>query len=1030
MATYNNYTIVAGENLYVYPADEANDITVLSGGHLFVSGAGGEVNVAVVSGGAVASSWNNGALIDTTVESGGALYAGTYGTASDTTVKTGARVLGFRYVGAEDQTLELLSGNEVQCEFSSAVVSSTWRGYVGGDGHVIAITVRAGGDLYVYGSADDTVVESLGQLFVSGAGEAVNTVISGGAVASSWNNGALIDTTVESGGALYAAANGKASNTTVKTGARVLGFRYVGAEDQTLELLSDNEVQCEFSSAVVSSTWRGNVGGDGHVTAIKVERGGDLYVYGSADDTVVESLGQLFVSGAGEATNTLISKGAVASSWNNGALIDTTVESDGALYAAANGTASNTTVKNGARVLGFRYVGAEDQTLARLYDNEVQCEFSSAVVSSTWRGYVGGEGHVTAITVKKGGELYVYGSADDTVVESLGQIFVSGAGKANNTLISKGAVASSWNNGALIDTTVESDGALYAGANGTASNTTVKNGARVLGFRYVGAVDQTLALLSDNEVECEFSSAVVSSTWRGNVGNEGHVTAITVKKGGELYVYGSADATVVESQGKIFVSGGGEANNTLISKGAVASSWNGGTLKNTTIQSGGALYVGTYGSAADTTILQGGALYINNKHLGGMQIATGAVVSAAKNSLIVFDLEHRAATDTALVNDLSLIQGAPSYSITVADTQSGGVYALAEGAAGFDKTVSIRNTAGAGGNLDVGESITVGDLTCALNLDSGLLTLTVTGGSIETAVRGDLNGDGRADIVMTIDQSTHPADGSTGAWLIQSDQTAAWGDLSQRNSGWSIFGIGVTTAGKTTCDVYVKSADNVIGAWVTNDAGAVTGWETVGQFDATTQVLGLGDFNGDGQTDLLLRNTNGAVGCYFTSGDKLGWNYFQSLGDEWTVSAVGDLNGDGRDDVVLKHEAGFAGSWLTQSDYTMSWADLDTLPAGFEIVGCGDFDGDGVDDVLLRNMNYYGAWIVEDGSVSSWMGLGDLGSIAVEQIADFDGDGIDDLRIRTAAGDLGTQLVKGADTLEWKYYGSVGPEWSTSLAAI
>ena len=26
--------------------------------------------------------------------------------------------------------------------------------------------------------------------------------------------------------------------------------------------------------------------------------------------------------------------------------------------------------------------------------------------------------------------------------------------------------------------------------------------------------------------------------------------------------------------------------------------------------------------------------------------------------------------------------------------------------------------------------------------------------------------------------------------------------------------------------------------------------------------------------------------------------------------------------------------------------------------------------------------------------------------------------------------LKGADTLEWKYYGSVGPEWSTALTAI
>ena len=283
---------------------------------------------------------------------------------------------------------------------------------------------------------------------------------------------------------------------------------------------------------------------------------------------------------------------------------------------------------------------------------------------------------------------------------------------------------------------------------------------------------------------------------------------------------------------------------------------------------------------------------------------------------------------------------------------------------------------------------------------------------------------------MTITEAGHGAEGATGAWLIQEDQTAAWGDLSQRNAGWSIFGTGLTAVGKTTNDVYVKSAENVVGAWVTDDAGAVAGWQTVGEFDATTQVLGLGDFNGDGQSDLLLRNTNGAVGCYFTSGDVTGWNYFQSLGDEWKIAAVGDLNGDGRSDVVLKHDAGFAGSWLTQSDYTMAWADLDTLPEGFVIAGCGDFDGDGTDDVLLKSGTYYGAWIVQDGNAKAWMGLGGLGSVAVEQISDFDADGIDDLRVRTTAGDLGAQLVKGEDTLVWKYYGSVGPEWSTSLAAI
>ncbi|MBR4665883.1 MAG: FG-GAP repeat protein, partial [Lentisphaeria bacterium] len=300
----------------------------------------------------------------------------------------------------------------------------------------------------------------------------------------------------------------------------------------------------------------------------------------------------------------------------------------------------------------------------------------------------------------------------------------------------------------------------------------------------------------------------------------------------------------------------------------------------------------------------------------------------------------------------------------------------------------------------------------------------VTGGA------DDLNGDGRADVIMSVTEAGHGAEGATGAWLIQGDQTAAWGDLSTRNAGWTIFGTGKTAAGKNTDDVYVVSDSNMIGAWTTGDDGKVNGWETIGEFDSDTQIVGLGDFNGNGQTDLLLRNVNGAVGCFFTGGETTGWNYFQSLGDEWKLSAIGDLNGDGRADVVLKHDAGFAGCWLTQTDGTVAWADLDTLGDGFEIVGAGDFNGDGTDDVLLTNGSYYGAWLVQNGNAAGWFGLGDLGNVTVEQIADFNGDGTDDLRIRTAAGDIGAQLVMGEDTLDWHYYGSVGAEWSTSLAAL
>ena len=323
--------------------------------------------------------------------------------------------------------------------------------------------------------------------------------------------------------------------------------------------------------------------------------------------------------------------------------------------------------------------------------------------------------------------------------------------------------------------------------------------------------------------------------------------------------------------------------------------------------------------------------------------------------------------------------------------------------------------------------------------------ITFSNARLRIGTPGDLNGDFRADIVMSITQEGHAAFGTAGAWLIGEDQTAEWSTLNPLDAGWEVFGtgvaafIGIPYGGPfvVTENVYLKSSDNEIGAWMTDNEGQ-RWWKTIASFDSSTDILGLGDFDGNGQTDLLLRNDNGAVGCFLTGGgfgrgaesSETGWNYFQSLGDEWTIAAVGDLNSDGISDLVLKHDAGLVGCWLTQKDHSVTWMELDTLQDDFSIVGCGDFNGDGTDDILLKNGNYYGAWLMGGGEIRGWMGLGDLGDVAVEQIRDFDCDGKDDLRIRTAAGDLGVQLVKGADTLEWKYYGSVGSEWNTALAAL
>ena len=289
----------------------------------------------------------------------------------------------------------------------------------------------------------------------------------------------------------------------------------------------------------------------------------------------------------------------------------------------------------------------------------------------------------------------------------------------------------------------------------------------------------------------------------------------------------------------------------------------------------------------------------------------------------------------------------------------------------------------------------------------------------------DLDNNGRADLMMV------NAAGNSGAWLVKAGNKVSWQPMSTMAAGYAVLDFGFTSRAKETADVFIYSASTgVVGAWVTNASG-VSGWQTIGSFDPTSQVLGVGDFNGDGVSDLVLRSAGGDVGCYLGGTSTLagGWHYFGGLGPEWSIAGIGDLNGDGFDDLVLAHQAGYTGAWLIQSLKPV-WSDLGMLASTNRIVGCGDFDGDGTDDILIRIGTVYGAWMVQDGSVTGWRDFG-IFSGTVEDIADFNNDGIDDLRVRTPNGDLGYFTVpQGTGILNWTYFGSVGSEWTTSRLGL
>ena len=179
-------------------------------------------------------------------------------------------------------------------------------------------------------------------------------------------------------------------------------------------------------------------------------------------------------------------------------------------------------------------------------------------------------------------------------------------------------------------------------------------------------------------------------------------------------------------------------------------------------------------NVASANVLAGGRL------TGKMAFGSGAEVAASSGAIIDFDLTKAAAgAETALLNDQSIITGAPLYTLTVNGSEAFGDYKLADGAAGFDKTISVMNTSGeALGILTVGVTEAIGAVEYTLNLsEGGNLTVTLVEGADPTIFTGDLT-DATKDI-LTGSSAVEVNVNSGGSLLIHDGGTAIETTLNQ-----------------------------------------------------------------------------------------------------------------------------------------------------------------------------------------------------------------------------------------------------------
>ena len=193
----------------------------------------------------------------------------------------------------------------------------------------------------------------------------------------------------------------------------------------------------------------------------------------------------------------------------------------------------------------------------------------------------------------------------------------------------------------------------------------------------------------------------------------------------------------------------------------------------------------------------------------------------------------------------------------------------------------------------------------------------------------------------------------------------------------------------------------------------------------------MADFSGDGQHDLLWRNsvTGDTLLWTMRSQGYGGWDRWTDLvvgRPEWLVTLVGDFDGDTVSDLLWRNAAtGETAIWL-MADGAMRQGTVVMVDPVWTATRVGDFDGDGTSDIVWANAT--------TGETSLWLMNGlafhSGGTVLfhpdwrVQWVADLDGDGKSDLVWRNAlTGETAAWIMDGLTRTSGQVLLAL-PDWS------
>jgi hypothetical protein len=217
-----------------------------------------------------------------------------------------------------------------------------------------------------------------------------------------------------------------------------------------------------------------------------------------------------------------------------------------------------------------------------------------------------------------------------------------------------------------------------------------------------------------------------------------------------------------------------------------------------------------------------------------------------------------------------------------------------------------------------------------------------------------------------------------------------------------------------------------VATWEMNGIQGLTRAVVDPQLPSAWQVVGTGDFNADGVTDILLRNSNGSVAVWLMNGTQIQTStVIASPPATWHVAAVADFNGDGTSDILLQDTSGTVGVWFMSGGQLQSATVIASPPSSWRIAGTGDFSGDNGTDIVLQNTDgTIGVWEMNGAQIVSAAVIALPGATwRVLGTGDFSGDHISDIVLENSSGGVGVWEMNGTSIVSGTIIGSVTTDW-------